>query len=208
MYISIQNFEIVGVRWWSVARSSLRCHYCHTFRLEVMKMMLLSFCSLVCFVIFIVYALVTSSVFSAVDLILIVCPFVCPSPPPVLWDYNKIANGILCDSMHTVPRWYILCKCHTVYGTYFVSTTLYHRTYFVSTTQYHGTYFVSTTWYHGTYFVSTTRYHGTYFVSTTRHRGMYFVKYHTVSWYILCKYHTALWYVLCYVSHGIMVHTL
>ena len=42
---------------------------------------MLSFYSLVCFVIFILHAVVISSVFSAVDLTLIVCPLVCPSPP-------------------------------------------------------------------------------------------------------------------------------
>ena len=75
---------------------------------------------------------------SWLDTYRIVCPFVCPSPPPpvlfgdqckvVLWDCNKIANGILCDTVcilyHTVSwyifckyhkvSWYILCKYHTV----------------------------------------------------------------------------------------------
>jgi hypothetical protein len=53
---------------------------------------------------------------------------VCPSPPPavlfgdqckVLRDYNKMANGILCD---------ILCVLYQG-GTFFVSTTQYNGTY-------------------------------------------------------------------------------
>lgn len=91
VFISSQSFEIVGVYWSGVARSFLHCHCFHTFHFEVKKIMLLSFCLLVCFVAFILHALVISSVFSAVDLILIICPFVCLSAPPVLFgDQCKV----------------------------------------------------------------------------------------------------------------------
>jgi len=57
--------------------------------------MLLSFYSLVCFVIFSLHALVESSVFSAVDLILIACPFVCPSPPPPAVPFGDQCKVVL-----------------------------------------------------------------------------------------------------------------